>query len=274
MIQYQDAHALVFESDLFRTTSAVIQTPDLVLVVDPTWLPREIEEIAKTISVLANQRPVYQLFTHSDYDHIMGYGAFPEAKVIASQKLAHETDRVEAVEKVLEWDESYYIKRPYPIRYPQVDIAANSGEKLTIGETILSFEASPGHNSDGLITVVDHPALTEGPILIAGDYLSNEEFPFIYHSVKDYLHTLEKLEQVLSTNKPSILVPGHGDVTRDPQEMRSRWDASKAYIDQLTASVLSETEFDESDLWKRYPYKRGIRSFHLANLKLASKELS
>ena len=273
MIQYQDSHTRVYESALFRTTSTVIQTPDLVLVVDPTWLPNEIEGIRSSVAEETKGRPVYQLFTHSDYDHLMGYGAFPEATIIASRALAEETDKEEALEKILEWDESYYICRPYTMRYPDVDIAAAAGDRLELGDTRLSFEEAPGHNSDGLITVVECPSIAEGSIIIAGDYLSNVEFPFIYHSFSKYLETLNTFEHLISETKPSILIPGHGDIAKSSEEMLKRLEESRGYLHQLRDCILNNTPFDEDSLWKRYPYRRGIRSFHLDNLKLAKREL-
>ena len=273
MIQYQDSHIRVYESALFRTTSTVVQTPDLVLVADPTWLPDEIEIIRSAVAKEAKGRPVYQLFTHSDYDHLMGYGAFPEATIIASRALEEETDKEQALEKILEWDESYYIHRPYTMRYPEVDIAAAAGDTIKVGETRLSFEEAPGHNSDGLITVVESPPIPEGPAIIAGDYLSNVEFPFIYHSFSKYLDTLDTFERLISETKPYILIPGHGDITKSSEEMLKRLEESRSYLNQLRDSVLNNAPFDENALWKRYPHRRGIRSFHLGNLKLAKGEL-
>ena len=273
MIQYQDSSIRVYESALFRTTSTIVQTSDLVLVVDPTWLPDEIEIIRSTVVDEAKDRPIYQLFTHSDYDHLMGCGAFPGATIIASRSLAKETDKEEALEKILEWDESYYIHRPYTMRYPKVDIAATAGDKLEVGETRLSFEEAPGHNSDGLITVVESPSIPEGSVIIAGDYLSNVEFPFIYHGFSKYLETLETFARLIFDAKPSILVPGHGDITKSSAEMLTRLEESRSYLNQLRNSVFNNTPFDEDSLWKRYPHRRGIRSFHLNNLKLAKEEL-
>ena len=45
MIQHQSEHVTVFQSALYQTTSTVIQTKEMVLIVDPNWLPGEVEAI-------------------------------------------------------------------------------------------------------------------------------------------------------------------------------------------------------------------------------------
>lgn len=91
MITFQNHNLCIFRSLLYETNSIVVQTEDLVLVVDPTWLPHEVEEIRQFVHSSLNQRPLYLLFTHSDYDHILGYNAFPGAKVIASKAFEEKT---------------------------------------------------------------------------------------------------------------------------------------------------------------------------------------
>ncbi|MEK4284043.1 MULTISPECIES: hypothetical protein [Ureibacillus] len=66
MIQYQDKHLTVFESQLYKTTSTVIQTEDCVIVVDPCLLPSEVDEIREHVVSMKGNRPVYLIITHSD----------------------------------------------------------------------------------------------------------------------------------------------------------------------------------------------------------------
>ena len=39
MLHFKNRSITVFQSALYKTTSAVIETKDLVLVTDPNWLP-------------------------------------------------------------------------------------------------------------------------------------------------------------------------------------------------------------------------------------------
>ena len=88
MIQYKSENITVFQSALFETTSTVIETEDVILVVDPTWLPQEVENIRNYVNSIRNHRPIYLIFTHSDYDHIIGYKAFSGVITIGSQELS------------------------------------------------------------------------------------------------------------------------------------------------------------------------------------------
>jgi len=84
-IQYEDKSLIIFESELFRTTSTIVKGKDYILVVDPNWLPREVDFIKKKADKIGRGKKKYLLFTHSDYDHIIGYGKFKNYKTIASQ---------------------------------------------------------------------------------------------------------------------------------------------------------------------------------------------
>ena len=84
---------VVLESELFRTTSTIIHTSDYILIVDPNWLPREVEYIYDLVNQFPANIPRYLLFTHSDYDHIIGANAFPEAIVIASKAFSENPNK-------------------------------------------------------------------------------------------------------------------------------------------------------------------------------------
>lgn len=268
MIQFKNKHFSVFESALFRTNSVVIETKDLILVVDPTWLPHEVAAIRHHVDAIKNGRPVYLLFTHSDYDHILGFGAFPDAYIIASQAFKDSPDKEEQLQAIRKFDQEYYIRRPYKMCFPRVDIAVDSGtDFITIGDTRLSFWLAPGHNADGIFTLVEPLG-----IWIAGDYLSNEEFPFIYHSAEAYLNTLDKAEEIIKERQPKYLIPGHGDVSTDTSEMFSRLQQSKEYIIRLRETIRKGERFPEEALWERYDFRIGQEEFHRKNVALIRKE--
>ena len=125
--QYQTQAITVFESALFRTITSLIKLPDATVLVDPNWLPHEVEHIRKTLAFpeslqdFSSDSPLYLLFTHSDYDHIIGYRAFPNAKVIASEAFVNSPDKEKNLRQIREFDDEYYIQRDYEIEYPEVD---------------------------------------------------------------------------------------------------------------------------------------------------------
>ncbi len=269
MIKYQNKQVTVFESALFRTTSTVVITEDLILVVDPNWLPQEVEEIKRFVAINRKKQPVYSLFTHSDYDHIIGYRAFPEARVIASEAFENNPEKEKSLEGILQFDDEYYIKRNYKIEYPKVDIIINEdGQKLKIGHTTLTFYLAPGHNPDGIFTIIEPLN-----IWIAGDYLSNEEFPYIYFSTDAYEETLKKVDFILKNHDIKMLIPGHGDIAMSHKEIQKRKIENLLYISDLKEAVKSGNHFDLKKLWKKYQFPRIMTRFHEWNIKLIKKEI-
>jgi hydroxyacylglutathione hydrolase len=266
LIQFKNDNMTVFESQLFKTTSTVIQTDDCVIVVDPTWLPREIGKIRRYVDQIKGQRPVYVVLTHSDWDHVIGYGAFRDATVVASQELSEGKDRKQVLEQINAFDDQYYLDRDYPILYPQVDIPVREdGQRLHIGKTSLTFYRAAGHTSDGLFVVVEPLG-----VWIAGDYLSDVEFPYIYFSSKEYEHTLAKTDLILDTHQVHFLVPGHGHVAENSEEILRRKRASLHYIKELRNAVLAGR--DGLDLINGYPYLGVMKKFHETNVELVRRE--
>lgn len=271
-IQYSIQGVRVFESALFKTTATVLETPDLILVADPNWLPDEVSFIRRYVDGIRGNRPLYLLFTHSDYDHIIGYGAFMDAKTIASEAFATQTDQQAALAQVTKWDEEYYIERNYPAIYPPVEVIIHqAGQVLTVGGTKFVFYPAPGHNSDGIFTLV---SWENRCIWIAGDYLSEAEFPFIYHSSEAYEQTLHTATAILEQHRPELLISGHGQVTASQPEMAQRIADSLYYIRTLRQCLRENIPFPEENLWQRYLFRKGQEPFHRNNAELMRKELA
>ncbi|MEJ9281270.1 MBL fold metallo-hydrolase [Ureibacillus thermosphaericus] len=265
MIQYQDKHLTVFESQLYKTTSTVIQTEDCVIVVDPCLLPSEVDEIREHVVSMKGNRPVYLIITHSDWDHIVGAGAFPEAIVIASEAFQLKNPN-EILEQVKAFDDEYYIDRKTSVVYPNVDIVVKKdGEQLKIGNTTLTFYEAKGHTDDGIFAIVEPLG-----IWIAGDYLSDIEFPFIYSSSTDYMKTLEKTEAILSVHRIQFLITGHGHVARSTEEILIRKQDSLQYINNLKQVIQSNAEHEH--LVDSYRYKRSLKKCHEENVRFLLNE--
>lgn len=266
MIQYSDEQLTVFESQIYKTTSTVIKTNDCVIVVDPTLLPLEVDEIRQFVFNIQENRPVYLIITHSDWDHIVGCGAFPEATVIASEAFTLK-NKEKIVEQVKEFDDQYYIERHSPIIYPNIDIPITKDkQQLQIGNTTLTFFLANGHTDDGIFTIVEPYG-----IFIAGDYLSDIEFPFIYSSSEDYIKTLEKVERILHHHKVKILIPGHGHVAFSIEEIIKRKNDSLQYINSLKKAIHTNTKHEY--LLNPYDFKKSLKECHQENVHFLLKEM-
>jgi hydroxyacylglutathione hydrolase len=270
LILYKDNHVTVFKSALYQVNSVVVQTEDMVLIVDPAYLPEEIKEIREYAESLAINKPMYVLFTHSDFDHIPGYGSFPNAAFIASETFTRHPDPVGMVTIINTEDEKLYLKRPYTIEYPSINIVISMDEqKLTIGATELTFYLAPGHNRDGIFTVIEPLG-----ILITGDYLSDLEFPFVYHSFQDYFNTLNKVVPIYQNHFIRLMIPGHGTVCDNRYAVIERIKESEQYLAIIMQerNVSNKTSIGAILALFGYSFPTFMEKMHNGNLNLLEKE--
>ncbi|WP_413303953.1 MBL fold metallo-hydrolase [Bacillus sp. 1P10SD] len=271
MIQFQNEHVTVFQSALYQTTCTVVDTKDFVLVVDPNWLPHEIQEIQRHVASIQGEKELYLLFTHGDFDHVIGYLAFPGARVIGSKGMQEHPDKEKKVGMIGQFYNDYYIHQPYPIAFPEVDmVIGEDGQQLVIGESTLTFYLAKGHTHDGLFTLIEPLG-----IWIAGDYLSDFELPFIYHSAKAYEQTLRKAEQILMNHGVSVLVPGHGQTTTSQEEIQRRIQLSQGYLERLISAVTKEETEALTALEKEMAFPSNFtKQCHKDNIAIIRKEYS
>ncbi len=267
-IIYRDPNVIVFQSALFQTNTTVVQTNDLVLVVDPGWLPQEVKSIRQHVDEIRGFKPVFLLFTHSDYDHIMGYKAFDADRVFMSEAMSNNAEKDKILEQAKSFDDQFYIQRNYPIEYPQADFGVyRDGVQYRTGQTKMTFYLTPGHTIDSMMVVIWHLGLC-----IAGDYLSDVEFPFIAYSSVQYEQTLEKLPRIHDKNWFTRLIPGHGSPALSINDWLKRRTESLTYLYALRESIHTDVPFDETSLWQLYHFPRYQRQCHLDNLEVMRKE--
>ena len=257
---------------LYQTQCAVLADRSGVMCIDPGFFEEEILA-ARSLSVrLAREArtPLRVLLTHSDFDHIAGAPAFPDAAVV-THATWDERNEARARDALRRFDGEHYIARTMPLTGPvRRDIAiAADGEEL--GECLLYH--TDGHTSDGL-------ALFHRPTraLIVGDYLSDCEFSFIDVGALRYRATLEKFQGLLASLGPALLVSQHGTPALGSVAIAARLDESRRYLDALLqASAQSDTPAEaarrSAGAWRGaipdYLYER-----HLENARIALRDLA
>ncbi|WP_108670977.1 MBL fold metallo-hydrolase [Peribacillus acanthi] len=269
MIQFSKQYLTVFQSALFKTTSTVVEGDSYILIVDPNWLPNEVEAIVEFVHKIRNNRELYILFTHGDFDHIIGYKAFSDATIIGSKGLQKHPDKERKLNLIKDFDNNYYIDRYYPIEFPVCDIVIEQdGQQLQLGDSTLTFYLAPGHSHDGLFTIIE----PEG-IWISGDYLSDFELPFIYDSATSYKETLQKSKQILQKHSIKVLVPGHGQTTEETDEIKDRIQVSENYLDEMIEAVQKDDIEALGEFEKRMRYPSKFTSeCHKENIEIIKRE--
>lgn len=270
MIQYSNGQVTVFQSALFQTNSTVIQLDEGIIIIDPNWLPHEIDEIREHVNAVRGNRGCYLIFTHGDYDHIIGYKAFPDAKTIGSAGLKDHPNKEHKLKLIRDFDASYYITRDYPIEFPVLDIVIEEdGQQLAIGSTTLTFYRAPGHTADGLFTVIDSLG-----VFAAGDYLSDFELPFIYQSARDYEGTIRQAARILKEHPVSLLIPGHGRHTLNRSEMGRRVEMAGSYLERLRQAVMDGDGAALDQLQQQHGFVSEFTAeCHKENVRIMQQEL-
>lgn len=264
MIHYKRKNLTVFQSALYQTTSAIIESEEAMILTDPTWLPHEIEEIKQYINERIVNRQLYIIYTHSDFDHIIGSGAFPGATVIASETFQNNARKEEIVKEIHDFDQEYYLYRTYAPEYPTVDrVIKEDREKLVLSDMTLIFYKAPGHTEDGLFTVVEPLGL-----FLSGDYFSDVEFPFISSSYQDYVTTVDKARWIIGRYDIHIHVPGHGSVSEEKEELLKRIAFSEDYLKRLG----EKDSTLEQELKESFQFFEGMKDSHQKNIEMAERE--
>jgi len=272
-IQYESNGITIFESVLYRTTSTIVHLNESILIIDPNWLPLEIDFILNYIEKNYKNHIQYLVLTHSDYDHIIGYGAFPDAQVIASKYLQEQTKRDDILQQIKDFDQEFYIKRNYPISYPIVDkIISHNGEKIHIDGYEMILYHAHGHVDDGIFLIIPKKHLW-----IVGDYLSNIEIPFVDHSFSQYVNTIETTKNIFhSFSELSLLIVGHGDHEVNRFKIKSRIDHDEKYLTLLglDAQNLLTTEKKEElqNLISQYSTSIDFSKAHAKNINMVKNE--
>ncbi|MBC7885980.1 MAG: MBL fold metallo-hydrolase [Saprospiraceae bacterium] len=257
----------IFESALYRTCAAVIELGNTVMIVDPNWLPDEVAFIAAYVGEHYWNHSQYLLFTHSDYDHIIGYGAFPKAKVIASAHFKTNPEKVKVIKQIIDFDFEYYINRTYPIIYPKVDILIEeNGQMVTLGKKDIIFYHASGHCRDGLFAVIP-----DKKCWIAGDYFSNIEIPFVDYDYQAYLQTVYSAMDILKQYPlVELMITGHGDPATSRTDIEQRIQRDIAYLELIKTENVDEALI--SQCIRKYNDNPTMWRAHKKNLEMALRK--
>src|SRR5699024_9983792 len=109
MIQFQNDFITVFQIELYKTTSTVIEREEAITVDDHKMLHSKITKMKQFINEIIQNKQLYLILTHSDFDHIIAAGAFPEAKIIATKTFENQPHKQEIIDEINHFDHMYYL---------------------------------------------------------------------------------------------------------------------------------------------------------------------
>lgn len=185
-------------SAIYQTTTLEAERDGQRLLVDPGVAPWEIDD------VVAGPDVTEIFLTHADWDHVLGLGTFPGARVTASRGAAGRVASGEAAADGVRQGAGLYV----PVRDVEgirVDRPVDPPAETELGPFAARLLPAPGHTEDGMAAWLAEPGL-----LVVGDHLSTLEIPFVNHSAWAYRDTLRALADLIDRERPRWVVPGHG----------------------------------------------------------------
>ncbi len=266
----------IYQSSIWQTNSVVILNQTANIVIDPCYFPAEVRVIADFFNRKRSFNR-YVIFTHSDFDHIVGYQYFKNTKLVAHDEFAF-CDRDSQLVQLREIDQTYYVHRTIPFVFPEPEITFRNDCRIPLKEDELVLFHAPGHTGDCIFII--SPARG---VMFAGDYLSNLEFPFVNFSTAAYKRTLDLAEKLVRDYNITSIVPGHGDIAVGKDEITGRLENDREYLLVLTewaqdlfVQGLQAREIAEVLAGLKYrnrPIEGAMLKMHMENIKLVISEL-
>jgi glyoxylase-like metal-dependent hydrolase (beta-lactamase superfamily II) len=219
--------AVVVTSRLWQTTATALRSGGEALLVDSPYFPDELELLPDLLAQAGFEIDGL-LATHADFDHLLGRLAFPGLPLglgeATGERLRAEPGA--AQRELRSQDAELYVRRPRPLSLGAWQELPLPG-RLELGELELELHPTPGHAADGLALMA-----RELELLVAGDYLSDVEIPWIQAggSLEGYRETLARLGSLVEA--ADVVVPGHGSPADRDAALR-RLDEDVDYLDAL-----------------------------------------
>lgn len=223
----------VRKSQVFAMNSVVLLDPAQAVIVDPGVLPSELNDLAR---VVAASRPanITLIFTHGDWDHVLGRTWWPLASTLAHDRFATEVrerrDAILASATAAVAREGEVWDRGFEPFRPQSEVSGLHFQK--IGPWRVVTRDAFGHSASMLSI-----HLPEHQLLIAGDMLSDIEIPLLHQSWRLYRQTLLELEPLAEHGAIERVIPGHGAIARTRDESLARIRRDLEYLDELARRV-------------------------------------
>jgi glyoxylase-like metal-dependent hydrolase (beta-lactamase superfamily II) len=197
----------------FISNAGVVLTPAGVVVIDALGSPALAEELLSAIATVTPLPVRTVIVTHYHADHIYGLQVFKDrgAQIIAYSSgrlyLNSETAKLRLAasrEDLFPWIDEKTRLQPADVWLTEDTTFELGGERFALRH------AGPAHTPEDLVVVHERSG-----VMFSGDLVFRGRIPFVGQA--DSSHWIKALGDLIAL-RPRVVVPGHGPVSRKPQE--------------------------------------------------------
>ena len=196
----------------FMSNAGFVVTADGVVVFDALATPPLAEKLAGLIRTITKQPIKRVIISHYHADHYYGLQVFKAlgAEVWAHRNAQGVTHGEGAALRLQQRKEALFPWVDDNTRLIDPDRYLDGDTEFTLGGLHFALRyVGPAHSDEDMAMLVQ-----EDGVLYAGDLVFRGRVPFVGDAdSRAWIAALDKLIAM----KPKILVPGHGDPSRDPQ---------------------------------------------------------
>ena len=249
------------QNEGFNSNAGFVVTTDGVVVIDVLGTPALGQALLDAIRKVTDKPVKRVILTHYHADHFYGLAPFKAAgaEIWAHQAALEYLDGGEGARRLEQrsLELADWVPRDMPLVHADKWLAGD--ERFTLGG--VAFEVvpmGPAHSPEDLMIVLPG----EG-VVFSGDLFFAGRIPFVGEA--DSKRWLARIDSLLATN-PKLMVPGHGDPSRDP---RADLVLTRDYLTYLRETmgraVEAMTPFEEAYAatgWSRF---KSVPAFDAAN---------
>jgi cyclase len=256
----------VFTSELYAEVNAgLVVTSEGGILIDTLPFPSETRQIIEFAERVCPEGIKYLINTISHADHVYGSYLFPNAELIAHEKVREMLMRYgrKALDDAREHTPEL---RKVELRLPK--IVFSEGAVIRLGDKTVHAVHTPGPSPEVAVVHV-----REEKVLFASDLMM--PVPLIATPFSNIEHYKTSLRKLYDFNLESI-VQGHGDillrgeVTSSIDESISYLDEIQALVERLMAEGATKHDLLQHDVEQfgrsRIPLGGLVQNFHQANL--------
>ena len=241
------------ENEGFVSNSAFVITGDGVVIFDALGTPALATLLLKEIRKLTKEPIKKVIVSHYHADHIYGLQVFKDegAEIIAPAGVIDYLNSDSANSRLEERRLSLSPWVNKDTRLVGPDKYIKSSEKFRLGDIDFTISALGSAHSEGDLTLFVEP----DNVLFSGDVIFDGRIPWLGDA--DTVNWLETLNAI-KTAKPAAIVPGHGELSTDPQALiKLTHDYLEFVRDKMKAAVENWVTFDDAYdevEWGNYEY--------------------